>query len=75
MKIETLEKFIKITVEDGMFLTSYKDGDDILTYSSCRIMITPLTADLNNVREITETENNTYMELLEEETNKREKNY
>lgn len=65
MKIETLEKFIKITAEDGMFLTSYKDGD-ILNFNSCRIMYCPKTLDLSDLREITEEENNKYNRLKEE---------
>lgn len=65
MKIETLEKYIKVTANEGFYITDYKDGDDILSYSSFKIMFAPLNSDLTNLREITEEENNRYVELQE----------
>ena len=64
MKIEKTDKYIKVTAEDSGYLTSYKDGEDILTYTSSRIMYAPLTADLSDLRDISaEDNNNKYEEL------------
>lgn len=63
MKIETTDKYIKIIAEDGGYLTSYKDADDIWTYTSSRIIYAPLTADLSNLRDISADDNNKYEEL------------
>lgn len=63
MKIETFEKYIKVTAEKGFFITDYKEGDDILNFSSGIVMITPLNADLSDLREITEEENNRLNDL------------
>lgn len=63
MKIEKTDKYIKIIAEDGGYLTSYKDGDNIWEYTSSRIIYAPLTADLSGLRDITSEENNKYEEL------------
>lgn len=63
MKIETFEKYIKVTSEKGFFVTDFKEGDDILNFSSGIVMITPLNADLSDLREITEEENNRLNDL------------
>ena len=63
MKIEKTDKYIKVTAEDSGYLTSYKDGEDILTYTSSRIMYAPLTADLSDLRDISAEDNNKYEEL------------
>ena len=52
MKTEQFDNYIKITADDGCVITSYKEGDDILTYSSCRIMHAPKTAFLGDLRDI-----------------------
>ena len=52
MKTEQFDNYIKITADDGCVITSYKEGDDILTYSSCRIMYAPKTAFLGDLRDI-----------------------
>ena len=54
MKTEQFDNYIKITADDGCVITSYKEGDDILTYSSCRIMDAPKTAFLGDLRDITD---------------------
>lgn len=64
MKIETLEQYIKVTAEEGLYISEYKEGNDILTFSSSKLMFAPLGTDLSNLREITEEENNRYNELL-----------
>lgn len=63
MKVETLEKYIKVTAEEGFYISDYKEGDDILSYSSSVIMFAPLGTDLSNLKEITEEENNRLSEL------------
>lgn len=63
MKIEHTEKYIKVIAEDGGYLTSYKDGDNIWTYTSSRIIYAPLTADLSDLRDISAEDNNKYEEL------------
>mgnify|MGYP003291487883 FL=1 len=69
MNIETTDKYIKVIAEDGGYLTSYKDGDNICTYTSSRIIYAPLTADLSDLRDITADENNNYERLRLEAEN------
>ena len=52
MKTEQFDNYIKITADDGCVITSYKEGDDILTYTSCKIMYAPKTAFLGDLRDI-----------------------
>ena len=54
MKTEQFDNYIKITADEGYVITSYKEGDDILTYSSCKIMYAPKTAFLGDLRDITD---------------------
>ena len=54
MKIEQFDNYIKITADEGYVITNYKEGDDILAYSSCRIMYAPKTAFLGDLRDITD---------------------
>ena len=63
MKIETLDKYIKVISEEGHYLTSYKDGEDILLFTSFKVMCAPKGTDLNNLREIEEVDNTYYNEL------------
>lgn len=65
MKVETLEKYIKVTAEEGFYISDYKEDDDILSYSSSKVMFAPLGTDLSNLRDITEEENKRYSELQE----------
>lgn len=73
MKIEKFEKYLKITAEKDMFLTDYKEGDDIITFSSSIIMIMPVNGDYSDVREITTEENDNLENLQLIELQKREK--
>ena len=54
MKTEQFDNYIKITADEGYFITNYKEGDDILTYSSCRVMYAPKTAFLGDLRDISD---------------------
>lgn len=69
MKTEYTDKYIKVIAEDDGYLTSYKDGDNIWTYTSSRIIYAPLDADLSNLRDITAEENNNYERLRLEAEN------
>lgn len=62
MKIELTDNFKKITPDEGMVLTSFKEGDDIINYTSARLMYCPVNLELNDLREITEEENSKYMD-------------
>lgn len=63
MKVEILDKYIRVISDEGFYITSYQYGDDILSYSSSVIMFAPLGTDLNNLREIEEVDNTYYNEL------------
>ena len=54
MKTEQFDNYIKITADEGYVITSYKEGDDILAYTSCKIMYAPKTAFLGDLRDITD---------------------
>ena len=54
MKTEQFDNYIKITADEGYVITNYKEGDDILTYSSCRVMYAPKTAFLGDLRDISD---------------------
>ena len=54
MKTEQFDNYIKITTDEGYVITNFKEGDDILTYSSCRVMYAPKTAFLGDLRDITD---------------------
>lgn len=56
MKVEIKPKFQIVTPEEGFVLTNYKEGDDILTYSSFKSCYCPLDCDLKHIREITVAE-------------------
>lgn len=55
MTTQTTDKYIKHFAEDGMVLTEWKDGDDILEYSFAKMAICPLTKECH-WREITQEE-------------------
>lgn len=66
MKVEIKPKFQIVTPEEGFVLTNYKEGDDILTYSSFKSCYCPLDCDHSHIREITVAEDAILMEKLEE---------
>lgn len=49
--------FKKVIASDGMVLTNWKEGDDILNYSYAKIMYCPLDCTIEH-REIAEDEHN-----------------
>ena len=66
MKIETTDKYIKVSAEDDFVLTYFKEGDDILNYTFAKVMYAPLNADLSELREITEEESERLLKEQEE---------
>lgn len=62
MKTEQFDNYIKITADDGCVITNYKESEDILTYTSCRIMYVPKTAFLGDLRDITDELDEKYNE-------------
>ena len=59
----TGDKYIKHYAEEGMVLTEWKEGDDIITFSYAKVAICPLNKKCD-WREITQDECN---RLLEEQ--------
>ena len=53
MQVITNSKYKIVQPEAGYVLTNYKEGDDILTYSSFKECICPLSCDLKHLNEIT----------------------
>lgn len=51
----TGDKYIKHYAENGMVLTEWKEGDDILNFSFCKMAICPLNKECT-YREITQEE-------------------
>ena len=60
MEITTYNTYKKIVPSDGMVLTDWKEGDDILNYSFAMVMYCPLDCTTEH-REITEEEHNTLL--------------
>ena len=73
MKVEKLEKFTKVEPEEGMVLTTFKEGDNILDYSSPTKMFAPHSINLDEYREISIEENKKYLEEQLEEIQRLER--
>ena len=56
MTIEAKEAYQIIKANDGMVLTEWQNGDDILNYSYAAKQYSPLTYDITKLREITQEE-------------------
>ena len=56
MTIETKATYQIIKADDGMVLTEWKDGDNILNYVYASKQYSPLTYDITKLREITQEE-------------------
>ena len=68
MKIQDKGNYLLIEAQEGHYLTPFKDGDNVRLYFSSRICICPIGKS-DNIREITEEENNHYLKLQEEALN------
>ena len=66
MTIETKATYQIIKADDGMVLTEWKDGDDILNYAYASKQYSPLTYDITKLREITQEESDKLAKEQEE---------
>lgn len=66
MTIETKATYQIIKADDGMVLTEWKDGDNILNYSYASKQYSPLTYDITKLREITQEESDRLSKEREE---------
>ena len=66
MTIETKATYQIIKANDGMVLTEWKDGDNILNYAYASKQYSPLTYDITKLREITQEESDRLVKEQEE---------
>ena len=66
MTIETKATYQIIKADDGMVLTEWKDGDNILNYSYSSKQYSPLNYDITKLREITQEESDRLVKEQEE---------
>ena len=66
MTIETKTTYQIIKADDGMVLTEWKDGDNILNYSYAKKQYSPLTYDITKLKEITQEESDKLSKEQEE---------
>ena len=66
MTIENKATYQIIKADDGMVLTEWKDGDNILNYSYSTKQYSPLTYDITKLREITQEESDRLVKEQEE---------
>lgn len=63
--------FFKITCPEGHYLTTYKEGDDIMLYSDSKEVYTPLTADTSLWYCITNEQHAAYIEARDKANEER----
>ena len=66
MTIENKATYQIIKADDGMVLTEWKDGDNILNYAYAKKQYSPLTYDITKLREITQEESDKLYKEREE---------
>lgn len=66
MTIETKATYQIIKADDGMVLTEWKNGDNILNYAYASKQYSPLTYDITKLREITQEESDKLSKEQEE---------
>ena len=66
MTIEQKATYQIIKADDGMVLTEWKDGDNILNYAYAKKQYSPLTYDITKLREITQEESDRLVKEQEE---------
>ena len=66
MTIEKKASYQIIKSDDGMVLTEWKDGDNILNYSYAAKQYSPLNYDITKLREITQEESDKLSKEREE---------
>ena len=73
MTIENKATYQIIKADDGMVLTEWKDGDNILNYTYSTKQYSPLTYDITKLREITQEESDRLVKEQEEKIKEAEK--
>lgn len=66
MTIEQKATYQIIKADDGMVLTEWKDGDNILNYAYATKQYSHLTYDITKLREITQEESDKLVKEQEE---------
>ena len=66
MTIENKATYQIIKADDGMVLTEWQNGDDILNYSYATKQYSPLNYDITKLREITQEESDRLAKEQEE---------
>ena len=66
MTIENKATYQIIKADDGMVLTEWKDGDNILNYAYASKQYSPLAYDITKLREITQEESDRLVKEQEE---------
>ena len=66
MTIETKTTYQIIKADDGMVLTEWQNGDNILNYAYATKQYSPLTYDITKLREITQEESDRLVKEQEE---------
>ena len=66
MTIENKVTYQIIKADDGMVLTEWQNGDDILNYAYSTKQYSPLTYDITKLREITQEESDKLAKEQEE---------
>ena len=66
MTIENKATYQIIKADDGMVLTEWQNGDDILNYSYSTKQYSPITYDITKLREITQEESDRLVKEQEE---------
>ena len=64
-------KFFKITCTEGHYLTTFKEGDDIMLYTDSTEVYTPLTADTSLWHCITNEQHAAYIEARDKANEER----
>ena len=54
MQVDIKENYKKITSDKGFYLTYFKEGSDIITFTDFNTLFCALDADLSDLREIDE---------------------
>ena len=73
MTIENKATYQIIKADDGMVLTEWQNGDDILNYAYATKQYSPLTYDITKLREITQEESDRLVKEQEEKIKEAEK--
>ena len=60
--IRTTDRFIEITANEGYVMTDW-NGNDILNYTSTKVLICPVNYDYGAYYTITDEDDTKYMEL------------